>query len=227
MLQIPGVLNAEQVRCLSADAGRGATGGTAASPPASSRRVAKDNAQVPEDDPVARRPGRHDRCRAGANAAVPVGGVAAAGVSAAVQPLRRRPGIRHPCRQCDPPGQGHAAPHPHRSVGDAVPDAARRLRRRRADGRRTFRRAAGEAAGRRTWCCIPPAACTTSPRSPAAPGSPRSSGSRAWSATMPGARCCSTSTRAIQALGRDVPDHDGVVQLTGVYHNLIRQWAEL
>ncbi len=32
---------------------------------------------------------------------------------------------------------------------------------------------------------------------------------------------------AIQALGRDVPDHTSVVQLTGVYHNLIRQWAEL
>jgi PKHD-type hydroxylase len=32
---------------------------------------------------------------------------------------------------------------------------------------------------------------------------------------------------SIQALGRDVPDHTSVVQLTGVYHNLVRQWAEL
>jgi PKHD-type hydroxylase len=32
---------------------------------------------------------------------------------------------------------------------------------------------------------------------------------------------------AIQALGRDLPDHASVVQLTGVYHNLIRQWADL
>jgi PKHD-type hydroxylase len=32
---------------------------------------------------------------------------------------------------------------------------------------------------------------------------------------------------AIQRLGADVPDHQAVVQLTGVYHNLIRQWAEL
>jgi PKHD-type hydroxylase len=31
----------------------------------------------------------------------------------------------------------------------------------------------------------------------------------------------------IQALGRDLPDHASVVQLTGVYHNLIRQWADL
>jgi len=32
---------------------------------------------------------------------------------------------------------------------------------------------------------------------------------------------------AIQQLGRDVPDHRAVVQLTGVYHNLLRQWAEV
>jgi PKHD-type hydroxylase len=32
---------------------------------------------------------------------------------------------------------------------------------------------------------------------------------------------------AIQSLGRDAPDNPSVVQLTGVYHNLIRQWAEL
>jgi PKHD-type hydroxylase len=32
---------------------------------------------------------------------------------------------------------------------------------------------------------------------------------------------------AIQSLGRDNPHHGAVVQLTGVYHNLIRQWAEL
>lgn len=32
---------------------------------------------------------------------------------------------------------------------------------------------------------------------------------------------------AIQSLGRDVPEHASVVQLTGIYHNLIRQWAEL
>jgi PKHD-type hydroxylase len=32
---------------------------------------------------------------------------------------------------------------------------------------------------------------------------------------------------AIQSLGRDVPDHATVVQLTGIYHNLVRQWAEL
>jgi PKHD-type hydroxylase len=32
---------------------------------------------------------------------------------------------------------------------------------------------------------------------------------------------------AIQRLNRDVPDHPSSVQLTGVYHNLLRQWAEM
>jgi PKHD-type hydroxylase len=32
---------------------------------------------------------------------------------------------------------------------------------------------------------------------------------------------------SIQQLSRDVPAHPSIVQLTGVYHNLIRQWAEM
>ncbi|MCC6539733.1 MAG: Fe2+-dependent dioxygenase [Bryobacterales bacterium] len=32
---------------------------------------------------------------------------------------------------------------------------------------------------------------------------------------------------AIQRLAADLPDHPSAVQLTGVYHNLVRQWAEL
>lgn len=31
----------------------------------------------------------------------------------------------------------------------------------------------------------------------------------------------------LQRLGKDVPGHPGVVQITGVYHNLLRQWAEM
>jgi PKHD-type hydroxylase len=31
----------------------------------------------------------------------------------------------------------------------------------------------------------------------------------------------------IQRLAADQPDHPGVIQLTGVYHNLLRQWAEM
>jgi PKHD-type hydroxylase len=32
---------------------------------------------------------------------------------------------------------------------------------------------------------------------------------------------------AIQRITVDVPDHPAAVQLTGVYHNLLRQWSEL
>ena len=32
---------------------------------------------------------------------------------------------------------------------------------------------------------------------------------------------------AIQQISRDVPAHPTVVQLTGIYHNLLRQWAEM
>lgn len=32
---------------------------------------------------------------------------------------------------------------------------------------------------------------------------------------------------AIQSLNQDVPDHPAVVQLTGVYHNLLRRWADI
>lgn len=32
---------------------------------------------------------------------------------------------------------------------------------------------------------------------------------------------------AIQRLNRDLPQHPSAVQLTGVYHNLLRQWAEI
>jgi PKHD-type hydroxylase len=32
---------------------------------------------------------------------------------------------------------------------------------------------------------------------------------------------------AIQRLNRDVPDHPSAVQFTGIYHNLLRQWAEV
>jgi PKHD-type hydroxylase len=32
---------------------------------------------------------------------------------------------------------------------------------------------------------------------------------------------------SIQQLTADVPDHPSVVQLTAVYHNLVRRWAEV
>jgi PKHD-type hydroxylase len=32
---------------------------------------------------------------------------------------------------------------------------------------------------------------------------------------------------AIQSLGRDMPDHPALIQLTGTYHNLLRRWVEV
>lgn len=32
---------------------------------------------------------------------------------------------------------------------------------------------------------------------------------------------------AIQRIGQDMPDHPSAVQLTGVYHNLLRRWADV
>jgi PKHD-type hydroxylase len=32
---------------------------------------------------------------------------------------------------------------------------------------------------------------------------------------------------AIRRLGADTPDHPAVVQLTSVYHNLLRRWADV
>lgn len=32
---------------------------------------------------------------------------------------------------------------------------------------------------------------------------------------------------SIQRISRDMPDHPSAVQLTGIYHNLVRRWAEL
>ena len=32
---------------------------------------------------------------------------------------------------------------------------------------------------------------------------------------------------AIQRISTDVPGHPAAVQLTGVYHNLLRRWAEV
>jgi PKHD-type hydroxylase len=32
---------------------------------------------------------------------------------------------------------------------------------------------------------------------------------------------------AIQRLASEAPDHASVVQLTGIYHNLLRRWADV
>ncbi len=187
----------------------------------------KDNQQLPEDHPVARQLG--DRIL-GALQRNPLF------ISAAL-PLRVFPplfnryaggqsfgnhvdnAIRHVT--------GTPAPHQDRSVGDAVP--------RRSDRSTT--------AANCWWRT--PTACTrvklpagdmvlypsTSLHS-VQPGDARarvlrrSSGSRAWCATMAQRTLLFDLDSAIQQISRDVPEHPSSVQLTGVYHNLLRRWAD-
>ena len=32
---------------------------------------------------------------------------------------------------------------------------------------------------------------------------------------------------AVQRVSNDMPEHPSLISLTGVYHNLVRQWAEV
>jgi PKHD-type hydroxylase len=57
--------------------------------------------------------------------------------------------------------------------------------------------------------------------------SPRSSGSRAWSAMSRQRRMLFDMDMAILGLRRDLGDAPAVVQLTSCYHNLLRMWADL
>ena len=54
-----------------------------------------------------------------------------------------------------------------------------------------------------------------------------SSGSRAWSATTPTARPCSGSTSPSSGSAATRARDPAVLELTGVYHNLLRRWSEV
>ena len=224
LIAIPDVLTPDQVRLArqKLDAA-GWIDGKVTAGPQSAR--AKDNLQLAESDPVARELGdlilgALQRNPLFISAALPL-----QDLPAALQPLPGRAVVRQPRRQRDPPGHRHAAPHPHRSVGDAVLRQPGRIRRRRAGRRGHLRRAQRQAAGRAPGAlsvdqpALGPAGHARGARSP------RSSGSRAWSATTASARCCSTST-ARSSASPPTTDHPAVVQLTGIYHNLIRRWAD-
>ena len=66
----------------------------------------KRNMQLPEGSPAARGAGRHGARCAGAQPAVHLGRHPAAHLSAALQPLRRRPVLRHARGRGDPRGPG-------------------------------------------------------------------------------------------------------------------------
>ena len=54
----------------------------------------------------------------------------------------------------------------------------------------------------------------------------RSSGFRVWFAMTEIGRCCSIYV-AIQRINSDGGDQASAVQLTGIYHNLLRRWADV
>ena len=224
LIAIPDVLTADQVvhARQRLDAASWIDGKVTAGPPVGARQGQPAARRERSGRARARRP---DPRRPAAQRAVHLGGAAAAHLPAAVQPLPGRAVVRQPRRQRDPPGHRHAAPHPHRSVGDAVLRQPGRVRRRRAGGRGHLRRPQRQAAGR------PPGAVSVDQPALGAAGDARRARRLVLLDPEHGprrrrsARCCSTSTPRSSASRRDT-DHPAVVQLTGIYHNLIRRWAD-
>ena len=226
VLQIPDVLNAEQVaqaRRLLESAewvdGRVTAGHQSAR--------AKDNLQLPEDHPVARQLGE---VILGALSRNPLF------VSAAL-PLRVFP----PLFNCYRGGQSFGnhvdnAIRQARTTGDTMRTdlsatlfltESGRIRRRRADGRGHLRRALGQAAVG--------AHGAVSRVEPAQGLAGDARGMRIasffWIQSMlrdDGERTLLFDLdTAIQRLTVDLPEHPAAVQLTSVYHNLLRRWAEV
>ena len=54
-----------------------------------------------------------------------------------------------------------------------------------------------------------------------------SSGCRAWCARTASARAADYMDAAIQRLNQDAAGHPSIVQLTGIYHNLLRRWVDV
>ena len=228
LLHVPNVLTAEQVaqRATSSNARTGSTARVTAG--AQSSR-AKQNLQLPENSPAARELGdvilaALQRNPLFMSAALPL---------KVFPPLFNRYGGGHSFGSHVDNAIRQVPGTPHRVRTDLSatlflvdPDS---LRRRRA-GRRRHLRHAHASSCRRAHLILYP---STSLHHVHAGHERRarwrrSSGSRAWCATTAGARCCSTWTRRDPAASpATCPDHPSTVQLTGVYHNLLRQWSEL
>ena len=156
-----------------------------------------------------------------------VGGAAAARVSAAVQPLRGRAVVRQSRRQRHPPGDRHAASHPHRSVGHAVLHAARTSTTAASCGRRHLRRAQRQAAGG------PPGAVSVDQPAPRPPGDARRARRVVLLDSEHGARRRPAHAPVRSRHGDSAHQHEDCRTIpppsssTGVYHNLLRHWAEV
>ena len=127
----------------------------------------------------------------------------------------------------DPRGPRRRHAHAHRRVLDAVPDAARGLRRRRAGGRTTPTARTRSSCRPGTWSSIRRPACTRV--------TPVTRGSR-WASFFWTQSLVKDDWRrhmlydldvSIMSIRSRLPDDDpAVVGLSAHYHNLIRHWSE-
>ena len=219
------MLTPDEVRQCRADARAGDLAARARTPPATSQRASRTTSSW-------RRTIRW-RCSwapsfsNGSSTVEPLHrrGAAAQGAAAAFQSLHRRRRLRRPYRQRHLQRARHAGAHPRRHVGDAVHQRADEY-----DGgelviQGEFARASSQTAGRAhdplSREHVPSGHAGHARRA----ARRRSSGSRAWCARTTGARCCWSWTKPSSASSARTPDNPAVVRLTGLYHNLLRDWA--
>ena len=186
----------------------------------------KHNLQLPEDSPEARELGDMV-IGALAQPAVHLRGAAEAGISAAVQPLRGRHDVRRPCRQRDPHPSAGAGAHAHRRVGDALHFGARRTT--------TAASLIVEDTYGSHAVKLPAGDMIVYPATSLHRVTPITRGSRIASFFWTQSMIRDEAQRAmlfdldmaIMRLASDQPGHKSIVSLTAIYHNLLRQWAEL
>ena len=182
--------------------------------------------QIPEDHPAARELGEMILEALQQQPALHHRGAAAARVPAALQSLRGRAIVRHPRRQRDParcPARRTAfAPISRRRSSSRSPTSTTAA----SCGRGHLRRAQRQAAGRLDG------PLSVDQPSSRAPGDARRARVLVLLDPEHGAR-----RRRAHAAVRSgfrhpaaqpvIPTHPVAVQLTGVYHNLLRKWAEV
>jgi len=160
---------------------------------------------------------------AGAQQSVHVGCAAETGISAAVQSLQRGHDLWRACRQCHARHRQQRHPHSHRRLLDVIHLGSRRGELVVEDnyGSHTVKLPAGD--------------MIVYPATSLHYVTPITRGSRIASFFWTRSMIRGESKRsllfdmdmAIIKLSRDHPDHVSGVELTSVYHNLLRQWAKL
>ena len=187
---------------------------------------AKDNLQLPEDHPLARELRERIVIALERNPLVHGRGAAIARLSAAIQPLRRRPLVWHPRGQRHPAGTGTA----HRIRTDLSATLFLTPPEDYDGGELMVEDTYGTQSVK-----LPAGHLVLYPSTSLHHVRPVTRGARIssffWIQSMirdDGQRTLLFDLdMAIQRIAAEAPDHPTAVQLTGVYHNLIRMWAEV